>query len=249
MDLLRAVIVGAAGTPYHDGLFFFDVLFPSNYPNMPPQVHYHSGGLRLNPNLYGCGKVCLSLLNTWYGMKEEQWTPKKSTMLQVLLSIQALVLNAKPYFNEPGFSATEGSAEGEKSSRAYNETTYILSCRSMLFTLKRPPKHFEEYVVGHFLDRAHAILVACKAYMEGAQVGCLAEGGVQDVDEGDRSCSQHFKAQVRTVTKNLVAAFVKNGSRNCEQFLPKKRNNRDSSTSSSNARPKPYADRYKSSSW
>jgi len=36
MDLLRAVIVGASGTPYHDGLFFFDFHFPSEYPNIPP---------------------------------------------------------------------------------------------------------------------------------------------------------------------------------------------------------------------
>ncbi|KAI5385317.1 hypothetical protein KIW84_072062 [Lathyrus oleraceus] len=66
MELLRAVIIGPQGTPYHDGLFFFDCLFPSSYPAGPPQVHYHSGGLRLNPNLYQCGKVCLSLLGTWH---------------------------------------------------------------------------------------------------------------------------------------------------------------------------------------
>lgn len=36
IDLLRAVIVGAEGTPYHDGLFFFDISFPSDYPNVPP---------------------------------------------------------------------------------------------------------------------------------------------------------------------------------------------------------------------
>jgi len=35
MDLLRAVIVGAAGTPYQDGLFFFDIHFPSEYPDIP----------------------------------------------------------------------------------------------------------------------------------------------------------------------------------------------------------------------
>lgn len=40
MDLLRAVIVGAEGTPYHDGLFFFDVFFPSSYPNVPPVCDY-----------------------------------------------------------------------------------------------------------------------------------------------------------------------------------------------------------------
>ncbi|KAK9992084.1 hypothetical protein SO802_027069 [Lithocarpus litseifolius] len=64
MDLLRAVIVGAAGTPYHDGLFFFDFAFPPGYPNSPPKAYYHSHGYHLNPNLYSDGKVCLSLLNT-----------------------------------------------------------------------------------------------------------------------------------------------------------------------------------------
>ena len=36
MDLLRAVIIGTEGTPYHDGLFFFDFFFDFNYPNVPP---------------------------------------------------------------------------------------------------------------------------------------------------------------------------------------------------------------------
>lgn len=36
MDLWRAVIVGAYGTPYQDGLFFFDFLLPPEYPDVPP---------------------------------------------------------------------------------------------------------------------------------------------------------------------------------------------------------------------
>ncbi|GJZ78889.1 ubiquitin-conjugating enzyme/RWD-like protein [Tanacetum coccineum] len=36
MDLLRAVIIEPTGTPYHNGLFFSDVCFPSNYPDSPP---------------------------------------------------------------------------------------------------------------------------------------------------------------------------------------------------------------------
>ncbi|KAG5010603.1 hypothetical protein JHK87_019118 [Glycine soja] len=36
MDLMRAAIVGASGTPYHEGLFFFDICFPPEYPNKPP---------------------------------------------------------------------------------------------------------------------------------------------------------------------------------------------------------------------
>ncbi|KAI3988364.1 hypothetical protein MKX01_012153 [Papaver californicum] len=218
LDLLRAVIVGAAGTPYHEGLFFFDVYFPSEYPDTPPLVHYHAHNLRLNPNLYNCGKVCLSLLNTWSGSRDEKWIPGKSTMLQVLLSIQALVLNTKPYFNEPAYERLAGTVDGEKSAQKYNENTFILSCRTMLYTLKNPPKHFEDYVLGHFRLRAHPILVACKAYIEGAQVGCVVEG-VQDVDEGQKSGSTHFKSEVGTMAGNLVPVFIQKGAKDCEQFI------------------------------
>jgi ubiquitin-conjugating enzyme E2 O len=60
MDLLRAAMVGAAGTTYQDGLFFFDVrLPPASYPAEPPRVYCHSFGLRVNPNLDRSGIVCL----------------------------------------------------------------------------------------------------------------------------------------------------------------------------------------------
>ena len=54
MDLLRGAVAGAAGTPYHDQLFFFDIQLPPEYPNVPPLVQYHSWGMRANPNLVRC---------------------------------------------------------------------------------------------------------------------------------------------------------------------------------------------------
>ncbi|KAI4296744.1 hypothetical protein L6164_036672 [Bauhinia variegata] len=171
MDLLRAAIVGAPGTPYHDGLFFFDIRFPPEYPHQPPTVHYNSGGLRLNPNLYESGKVCLSLLNTWTGTSTEMWNPKESTILQVLLSLQALVLNEKPYFNEAGYDQQIGRAEGEKNSVSYNENAFLVTCKSILYVLRKPPQHFEALVGEHFSRRAQDILLASKAYLDGAPVG------------------------------------------------------------------------------
>lgn len=103
-------------------------------------VYYYSGGLRLNPNLYECGKVCLSLLGTWSGHNNENWIPGKSTMLQVLVSIQALILNAKPFFNEPGHESSYTGAEGESRSIMYNEDVFILSLKTMVYILRRPPK-------------------------------------------------------------------------------------------------------------
>ncbi|CAL0328887.1 unnamed protein product [Lupinus luteus] len=219
IDLLRAVIIGAEGTPYHDGLFFFDVFFPSGYPNVPPLVQYNSGGLRLNPNLYNCGKVCLSLLNTWSGSKNEKWLPGVSTILQVLVSIQGLILNAKPYFNEPGFARSNGSASGEMKSLRYNEDIFILSLRTMVYMIRNPPKNFEEFVAGHFCSRAHDILIACKAYMDGGQVGCLVKGEVQDVDPVDRSCSKLFKNSLAGCVNMLVREFTRTGAKDCDKFL------------------------------
>lgn len=59
--------------------------------------------VRFNPNLYTDGKVCLSILNTWHGRPEEKWNPQTSSLLPVLVAIQSLILNAEPYFNEPGY--------------------------------------------------------------------------------------------------------------------------------------------------
>ncbi|KAI3983513.1 hypothetical protein MKX01_038933 [Papaver californicum] len=147
IDLLRAVIVGPTGTPYHDGLFFFDIKFLSDYPNSPAKVHYHSFGHRSNPNLYQNGFVCLSLLNTWSGNVNEKWKPSQSTILQVLVSIQGLVLNAKSYFNEPAFANLPKNFDPWKAnSLSYNRNAFILSCKTMLCVLRRPPKFFEEIV-------------------------------------------------------------------------------------------------------
>ncbi|KAK3165062.1 hypothetical protein QOZ80_1AG0028480 [Eleusine coracana subsp. coracana] len=217
MDLLRAVIIGPAGTPYHDGLFFFDVQFPSQYPSKPPLVNYRSGGLRLNPNLYNCGKVCLSLLNTWTGSGCEKWSPTNSTMLQVLVSIQALVLNAKPYFNEPGYAMHANTSHGEKMSMAYNEEAFLLSCKTIMYSLHNPPKHFEDFVVGHFRKYGCKLLRGCKAYMDGAQVGCLVGDGVQDVDEGDKSCSNEFKVSLKILFVGLRTEFTNIGV-DCTEF-------------------------------
>ncbi|KAG8069369.1 hypothetical protein GUJ93_ZPchr0005g15691 [Zizania palustris] len=221
MDLLRAVIMGPAGTPYHDGLFFFDIYFPPHYPSVPPMVNYRSGGLRLNPNLYACGKVCLSLLNTWSGTGCEKWNPSNSTMLQVLVSIQALVLNAKPYFNEPGYAMHANTPYGEKKSLTYNEDTFLLSCRTMLYSLRNPPKHFVGFIAGHFHKYGHSILVACRAYLDGAQVGCLVGNGVQDVDEGDKSCSVRFRSSLKRLFEELLMEFTVKGA-DCDNFLAEK---------------------------
>jgi hypothetical protein len=58
-DLIKALIIGPADTPYENGLFEFDILCPMNYPLGPPIVQLRTTGggrVSFNPNLYANGK-------------------------------------------------------------------------------------------------------------------------------------------------------------------------------------------------
>lgn len=100
-DMMKgyAMIVGPSDTPYFGGFYFFEFTYPSDYPHTPPNVKYctNGNGIRFNPNLYVCGKVCVSLLNTWRG---DQWTSCQ-TISTVLLTLCTLLCE-NPLLNEPG---------------------------------------------------------------------------------------------------------------------------------------------------
>ncbi|GAX26100.1 baculoviral IAP repeat-containing protein 6 [Fistulifera solaris] len=157
LDLIRVAITGPEGSPYENGVFLFDC-FLQDYPTRPPRVQFLTTGggtIRFNPNLYNCGKVCLSLLGTWSG---PGWEPNKSTLLQVLISIQAMVLVKDPYFNEPGFhpnqhNAAEKSEQYNRQIRSYT-TTYAL--RDMLKHLISSDLYSEFAPVLHLHFRCRA---------------------------------------------------------------------------------------------
>lgn len=99
VSVMKALIIGPEGTPYENGCFEFDIYLPPDYPRVPPLVNLVTTGggtVRFNPNLYNCGKVCLSLLGTWAG---PGWIAGKSSIQQVLVSIQSLIFVPDPYFN------------------------------------------------------------------------------------------------------------------------------------------------------
>jgi len=78
------------------------------------------GTIRFNPNLYAEGKVCLSILGTWRGTATENWNPKVSTLLQVLLSIQAIIMSNEVYFNEPGYEHEMNTHQGDLYNTGYS---------------------------------------------------------------------------------------------------------------------------------
>ncbi|KAJ7102087.1 hypothetical protein B0H15DRAFT_813134 [Mycena belliarum] len=145
-DLLRSLIIGPENTPYEDAPFVIDWMLDSNFPHSPPIAHFLSwtnGNGRVNPNLYEEGKVCLSILGTWAGDKNEIWNSARSSLLQAFVSIQGLVLVKEPWFCEPAYEKLRGTEEGIVNSRLYNEKAYVLSRGFVRRALELPPGGLE----------------------------------------------------------------------------------------------------------
>ncbi|KAG8389578.1 hypothetical protein BUALT_Bualt02G0243700 [Buddleja alternifolia] len=176
IQLMRAVIIGPPGSPYHHCLFFFDILLPKNYPSVPPKLYYHSYGLDLNPILRPDGGVRLPLLETRYkrfmhdlygSNKEEKWEPKETHLLHVLHAIQNSILQLKPESPETSrFSCYYNKSEELKNKK----TTFALMCENMIRVLRNPPTGFEGFVVGHFRRRAHTVLLKFKENRDYSQL-------------------------------------------------------------------------------
>ena len=136
---VKIMICGPSDTPYEDGFYFFDLKFPTNYPYVPPSVKYETRyrSIRFNPNLYACGKVCVSLLGTWDG---PQWDACQS-LYSVLLAMQTLLVE-NPLCNEPGYSKYKPGKHD-----IYNRLIEFENYRiAILRMVDHPPNGFEAFV-------------------------------------------------------------------------------------------------------
>jgi len=113
----KALIIGPKDTIYEDGFLFFTILFPNNYPYSPPEITYKSQNkIRIHPNIYVNGKVCLSILGTWSG---PSWTPAMD-ITNILLTIQSLLDN-NPLCNEPGYEIENNTKKNSTLHKNYNK--------------------------------------------------------------------------------------------------------------------------------
>lgn len=71
-------------------------------------------------------------------------------------------------------------------------------------------QHFEALVEEHFSQRCKHILSSCKAYMEGAPVGC--DLGNEKFEQGAKNgSSKGFKIMLAKLFPKLVEAFADKG--------------------------------------
>jgi ubiquitin-conjugating enzyme E2 O len=125
----------------------------------------------------------LSLLGTWHSQNDtESWNPKQSTLLQLFLSIQSLVLTARPYYNEAGFATHIGLDEASVNERLYSERAYFLSRGFVKYALENVLEGLEDEVRHIYTDKDGPQL-ARLVIEDGKQV--IAQSEVTGEDDGE----------------------------------------------------------------
>lgn len=68
-------------------------------------------------------------------------------IVQLLLSLQAIVMSEYIYFNEPGYEGTAGTEEGEKFNTAYSNIVKLGNIRfAMIESMRNPLPEFKEII-------------------------------------------------------------------------------------------------------
>lgn len=154
-----ALIIGPENTPYAYGYYLFEFQFPNDYPFSPPKVIFYTNDerIRMNPNLYRCGKVCISILNTWRG---EQWTSCQ-TIKTILLSLLT-IFNDNPLLNEPGIK------ENNKDVKPYNNIIKFKNIDIAIFKVTddlsndgikfKINNHFKDIIQDNFIKNYESII-------------------------------------------------------------------------------------------
>ncbi len=143
-------MIGPKNTPYENGFYGIKFKFTDKFPFEPPKATYVTTDhkVRMNPNLYACGKVCLSILGTWSG---PQWTSVQN-LTSIILSILT-ILNENPIQNEPGY---ENLQKTHVKNITYNKLIKHANIRvGVIQMLENTPKGFgtlRPQLMKYFMD-------------------------------------------------------------------------------------------------
>lgn len=150
-----AMIIGPEDSIYEYGYYLFKFNFTVNYPYEPPKLTFYcfDRETRFHPNLYRCGKVCLSILNTWKG---ESWTSCQN-IKSILLTI-ASIMDKTPFLHEPGVKETHREFKDYHEVVKYKNFYILEGLISQSIELRGPLYSFYSIMKKEFLKNYEKII-------------------------------------------------------------------------------------------
>eukprot|EP00461_Guttulinopsis_vulgaris_P002831 UN02832 len=99
----RIVIEGPEGSLYEGGVFVCSLVFPKEFPTLPPVMTFLTPGF-WHPNVYPDGKVCISILHKpeFDAMNEQELLSEK---WRPVIGIEAIIVSVQSMLSDPNTSS------------------------------------------------------------------------------------------------------------------------------------------------
>ena len=88
----RATLIGPLDSPYQDGLFYLELLFPNDYPNSKPQIRFLNPIYHLNVNSCDSGLSPLGLVTPSF----INWWKPSTTIREILMKLYYIFYSPNP---------------------------------------------------------------------------------------------------------------------------------------------------------
>lgn len=102
MFLWNILFEGPEDTLYEGGYFKATLKFPSDYPNMPPEMTFKTK--MWHPNIYDDGKVCISILHA-PGVDEMNAGESADERWRPILSAESVLMSVISMLNDPNIES------------------------------------------------------------------------------------------------------------------------------------------------
>lgn len=160
----------------------------------------------------------------------EPWKPSESTLLQVVISLQAMIFCEEPWYNEPGREIAYNGGPGKGPAAAYNRTIREYTVRhAMLTWLDRPPQLWQAVVEFHFKQNANNILQTVEQWVNTkppTQTGRRRYAGFEDMEAdelltmGGSYALATDRGDLASMVPRLQSALQKYGGTHAIQHTP-----------------------------
>lgn len=159
---LMALIIGPKNTPYENGCFIFSIYLEEDYPNIPPRLYFETTNynkIKFNPKLPSNGNVILPSLSNYY-KSDEKWNKDKSSILDILISIQSKIFVKEPLNEESIYKKLKSSEKYYELANDYNsKLVYNTYKYAILDKIINPNEEFKDVILNHFKLKKNDIIL------------------------------------------------------------------------------------------
>ncbi|KAL1461608.1 hypothetical protein WDU94_013486, partial [Cyamophila willieti] len=125
----------------------------------------------------------------------------------VLVSIQSLILVPEPYFNEPGYERSRGTAQGTQSSREYNANIAQATVKwAMLEQIRNPTPCFKHVIHTHFWLKRKEIVEQVKGWISELDTQVNDKRTGRSISLNTLALKRHFNFLLEELAKLEVPA-------------------------------------------